>query len=98
MEHNLAAVSEAIAAARPDAECLVWRDRRLTWADVNDRTRRLANFLLAQGVGGDDRTTPRAELQGWETGQDHLALYLTTATSTSRACSAATRPASRRST
>ena len=77
MEFNLAAVSEAIAAARPDAECLVWRDRRLTRADVTDRTRRLANFLLGQGVGGDERTTPRAELEGWETGQDHLALYLT---------------------
>ena len=77
MEHNLAAVSEAIAAARPDAECIVWRDRRVTWGQFNERTRRLANFLLSRGVGGDDRTTPRSELQGWESGQDHLALYLT---------------------
>jgi len=77
MEHNLAAVSEAIAAAHPDAECLVWRDRRLTWSEVTERTRRLANFLLSRGVGGDERTTPRSQLQGWETGQDHLALYLT---------------------
>jgi fatty-acyl-CoA synthase len=77
VEHNLAAVSEAIAASRPDAECIVWRDRRLTWSQFNDRTRRLANFLLSRGVGGDARTTPRSELQGWESGQDHLALYLT---------------------
>jgi len=77
MEHNLAEVSEAIAAARPDAECIVWRDRRLTWQQFNERSRRLANFLLSRGVGGDGRTTPRSELEGWESGQDHLALYLT---------------------
>jgi acyl-CoA synthetase (AMP-forming)/AMP-acid ligase II len=77
MEHNLAAVSEAIAAARPDAECIVWRDRRLTWAQFTERSRRLANHLLSRGVGGDARTTPRSQLQGWESGQDHLALYLT---------------------
>jgi fatty-acyl-CoA synthase len=77
MEHNLAAVSEAIAAARPEAECLVWRDKRLTWAEFNERSRRLANYLLSRGVGGDERTTPRDQLQGWESGQDHLALYLT---------------------
>jgi fatty-acyl-CoA synthase len=77
VEHNLAAVSEAIAAAHPDAECIVWRDRRLTWSQFNERTRRLANYLLSRGVGGDDRTTPRSELHGWQSGQDHLALYLT---------------------
>ncbi|MEZ5217547.1 MAG: acyl-CoA synthetase [Ilumatobacteraceae bacterium] len=77
MEFNLAAVSEAIAAAKPDAECLVWRDRRFTWAEFTERSRRLANYFLGRGVGGDERTTPRSELQGWETGQDHLALYLT---------------------
>jgi 3-oxocholest-4-en-26-oate---CoA ligase len=77
VDHNLAAVSEAIAAARPDAECIVWRDRRLTYRDFNDRARRLGNFLLSRGVGGDERTTPRHELQPWQSGQDHLALYLT---------------------
>ncbi|HYD08565.1 MAG TPA: AMP-binding protein, partial [Acidimicrobiales bacterium] len=76
-QHNLAAVSEAIAAARPDAECIVWRDRRFTWSQFNERSRRLANHLLSRGIGGDERTTPRSELQGHESGQDHLALYLT---------------------
>ena len=33
----------AIAGTRPDDECLVFRDRRLTWHAVTDRTRRLAN-------------------------------------------------------
>ena len=37
-ELNLAAVHEAIAAVVPERECIVWRDRRLTWAEVTDRT------------------------------------------------------------
>jgi fatty-acyl-CoA synthase len=40
---------------------------------MTDRTRRLANYLLTRGLGF---RRPRAELQGWESGQDHLALYL----------------------
>src|SRR3546814_11412387 len=50
MEFNLAQVHEAVAAAVPDREAIVWRDRRLTYADVTDRTRRLANHLLAAGL------------------------------------------------
>lgn len=70
-ELNLAAVHEAIAAAVPDRECLVWRDRRLTWADVTDRTRRLASVLGAAGLGlhagpGAPGSSPH----------DHVALYL----------------------
>ena len=64
---------EAIAATRPDAECLIFRDKRLTWKDVTDRTRQLANYLAAQGLGCH---TERDLLSGWETGQDHLAIYL----------------------
>lgn len=64
---------EAIAATRPDAECLIFRDKRLTWKDVTDRTRQLANYLAGQGLGCH---TERDQLSGWETGQDHLAIYL----------------------
>ena len=46
MEFNLAAVHEAIAAAIPEHEIVVFRDRRLSCADLNERTRRLANHLL----------------------------------------------------
>ncbi len=73
MEYSVAEIHEAIAATRPDAECLVFRDRRLTWADVTERTRRLANFLLAAGLG---MHTEREQLAGHESGQDHLAIYL----------------------
>lgn len=64
---------EAIAATRPDDECLIFRDKRLTWNDVTLRTRQLANYLSAQGLGCH---TERNTLSGWETGQDHLAIYL----------------------
>jgi fatty-acyl-CoA synthase len=74
MELNLALIHEAIAAAVPDRECLVWRDRRLTWADITDRTRRLANVLLDHGLGVHDDPSAVAP---WESAQDHVALYMT---------------------
>ena len=73
MGFAVGAVHEAIAATRPDDECLVFRDRRLTWHDVTDRTRRLANHFQAQGLGCH---VERAELQNWESGQDHVGVYL----------------------
>jgi acyl-CoA synthetase (AMP-forming)/AMP-acid ligase II len=42
---DLATLHEAISAAVPDRECLVWRDRRWTWREVTGRTRRLARVL-----------------------------------------------------
>src|SRR4051794_40338347 len=73
MEFSVAEVHEAIAATRPDAECLVFRDRRLTWTAVTERTRRLANHLIGAGLGVH---TERADLAGHDSGQDHLAVYL----------------------
>ncbi len=70
---GVAAVHEAIAATRPDRECLVFRDRRLTWAEVTDRTRRFANHLISQGLGCH---TERDQLLGHQSGQHHLAVYL----------------------
>ena len=70
---NLAAIHEAIAAAVPERDCVIFRDRRLSWAAVNDRTRRLAAVLRAHGLGC---RRERSGLQGWESGQDHVALYL----------------------
>jgi len=70
---NLAAIHEAIAAAVPNRECIVFRDRRLTWSQVSDRTRRLAHVLKSHGLGCHRE---RAGLANWESGQDHVALYL----------------------
>jgi acyl-CoA synthetase (AMP-forming)/AMP-acid ligase II len=72
-EVNMAEAQEAIAAAIPDREALVFRDRRFTYGQWNERTRRFANYLIELGLGCK---TPRANLAGWESGQDHLALYL----------------------
>lgn len=73
MEFNLAVLNEAIAAQIPDREAIVWRDRRFTYAQLAERTRRLANFLLSRGF---EVHAERDRLTGWESGQDHLALYL----------------------
>lgn len=70
---NLATIHEAIAEVAPDRDCLIWRDRRLSWADVTDRTRRLASVLRAHGLGCHRE---RSELANWESGQDHVALYM----------------------
>jgi len=73
MDFNLATVIEAVAAAVPDREALVSGDLRLTYAQLTERSRRLANHLLASGFTVHEE---RPELEGWESGQDHLALYL----------------------
>ncbi len=73
MEFNVAELAEAIGRELPERECLVFRDRRLKWAEYLDRTRRLASVLRAHGLGAHRE---RAELAGFESGQDHLALYL----------------------
>jgi len=73
MEFNLVQVHEAIAEAIPERDCIVQGDRRLSWADVTQRTRRLANFFRDHGLGVH---APRSRLAGWESGQDHVALYL----------------------
>jgi acyl-CoA synthetase (AMP-forming)/AMP-acid ligase II len=73
MDFNLAQVNDAVATAYPDREAFVWRDRRLSYADMAERTRRLGNYLHDRGLGCH---TERAQLEGWESGQDHLALYM----------------------
>ncbi|MCZ6889389.1 MAG: acyl-CoA synthetase [Gammaproteobacteria bacterium] len=73
MEFNLATVSEAIAEAIPDREAIVFGDRRFTYAELNDRTRRLANALIDHGLGIH---TDRSRLENWESGQDHVGIYL----------------------
>jgi len=70
---NLAQLHEAIAAAIPERECIVFRDRRHSWATTTDRSRRLADVLRRHGLGC---RRERAGLRGFESGQDHVALYL----------------------
>jgi fatty-acyl-CoA synthase len=72
-EWTIGAVLDAIAAAVPDRTMTVCGTRRSTFGESADRTRRLANFLAAQGLGAHRE---RAELQNWECGQDRVALLM----------------------
>jgi fatty-acyl-CoA synthase len=52
---NFADALEAVAAARPDAHCMIQGDRVATWRKVNARANRLATDLLAAGLGRQSR-------------------------------------------
>lgn len=73
MRYNHAALFAGVAAAAPDRDCLVFRDRRLSYRDVAGRVSRLASLLLSRGITIE---RPRADLEPWESGQGHVALYL----------------------
>lgn len=70
---NLATVFATVARAVPDQEVLVWRDRRITYAELDARADGLAHFLVEQGLGC---RAERDGLAGHESGQDHVGLYL----------------------
>ncbi len=73
MTFNLATVNEAVAEAVADREAIVFRDRRITYRQLTERTRRFANFVTGHGLGTH---TEREALADWESGQDHLGIYL----------------------
>jgi len=73
MRYNHAELFAGVAAALPERDCIVFRDRRLTYRDVAMRINRLANLLLSHGITVH---RSRAGLPPWESGQDHVALYL----------------------
>ena len=73
VEWSLPAVHDALADAGPDRELLVWTDVRRTAAEVQDRTRRLASFLVDRGLGVQRE---RSELERWECGQSRVAILL----------------------
>ena len=72
-EMNLAEVVTTVADAIPERPCVVWRGRTWTYAEVAERSRRLAGALVAAGVRTD---TDRVGAAGHESTQDHVALYL----------------------
>ena len=70
---SLATVNDAIADAFPDKDAIVFRGRRISYREFNARSRRLANYLVGRGLG---TRTERSALDPWQSGQDHLGLYL----------------------
>ena len=73
MPFTLPDINEAIAEAIPDREAIVTATRRVTWRELQRRTRQLGNLLSGAGLGCHHE---RDALAAWESGQDHLALYL----------------------
>jgi 3-oxocholest-4-en-26-oate---CoA ligase len=72
-QFNLADAFETVAGVHPDRECVIWGDKRLTFSQVADRSRRLGAYLRSRDLGAH---TERSELAGHESGQDHLGIYL----------------------
>jgi fatty-acyl-CoA synthase len=72
-EFNLPDVFDTVTAEHPDRECLLWGDVRMTFAQMQDRSRRLGAYLRSRGLGAHRE---RGELAGHESGQDHLGIYL----------------------
>ena len=70
---NLSTVFAEVAAVIPDATLLVWRDRRITYSQMDARIDAVAYFLAGAGLGCH---TERSALADHESGQDHLGIYL----------------------
>ncbi len=73
MEFNIAEVFAAVAAANPDRDCIVFGDKRFTFAQTDERARRFARALHGWGLGAHRE---RSELAPHESGQSHLGLYM----------------------
>ena len=70
---NLSDVFRTVATTIPDHTYLVWRERRLTYAQADARVDGFAQYLTSVGLGCH---TERDALEGHESGQDHLGIYL----------------------
>ncbi|MFA7509753.1 MAG: acyl-CoA synthetase [Mycolicibacterium vanbaalenii] len=72
IQFTVPAAADAVAAAIGDREFIVQGDRRYTYAQIVERSNRLAAYLHAQGLGCH---TERTALPGHEVGQDLLGIY-----------------------
>ncbi|GIW42969.1 MAG: acyl-CoA synthetase [Candidatus Binatia bacterium] len=73
MSFTLPAIHDGIASLVPDREAVVTPNRRLSWAEFAERSRKLAWVLHGSGLGCH---RARSALMPWESGQDHLGIYL----------------------
>jgi acyl-CoA synthetase (AMP-forming)/AMP-acid ligase II len=71
-QFTVPAAADAIAAAIGDREFIIQGDRRYTYAQITERSKRLAAYLHSRGLGCH---TERSELPGHEVGQDLLGVY-----------------------
>jgi fatty-acyl-CoA synthase len=73
VQFDLSTVFDTLVASVGARECVVWKDRRLSYAQLAERSRRLGSYLHGKGLGV---RTGRDGLAGHESGQDHVALAL----------------------
>jgi acyl-CoA synthetase (AMP-forming)/AMP-acid ligase II len=71
-QFTVPAVADAVAAAIGDRELVIQGDRRYTYAEIVERSNRLAAYLHSRGLGC---RTERSALAGHEAGQDLVGLY-----------------------
>lgn len=71
-EFTVAAVADAVAAAIGDRELIAQGDRHYTYAQIVERSTRLAWYLYSRGLGCH---TERSSLEGHQVGQDLIGLY-----------------------
>ncbi len=72
-QFNLGLVFSAIAETLGDKDALVVGERRFSYREMLDRSKRLASYLADAGLGAK---AERSDLAGHESGQDHVALAL----------------------
>ena len=72
---SFASAHEAVAAAVPDREALVHGSVRHTFAEVTERSRRLAAALLDRGLVSEP-LSPADDIAPWACPHDRVALYL----------------------
>jgi 3-oxocholest-4-en-26-oate---CoA ligase len=73
MGFNLSTIFKTVAATVPDQEAIVWRDKRYTYAEADARIDGVAHYLVERGLGCH---TERDALEDYQSGQDHLGLFM----------------------
>jgi fatty-acyl-CoA synthase len=71
-QFTVPAAVDAVAAVIGDRDFVVQGNRRYTYAQIVERSNRLARYLHSRGLGAK---TERSELPGHEVGQDLLGIY-----------------------
>lgn len=72
MQFTVPTVAKAVAGTIPDRELIIQGERRYTYAEILERSDRLAAYLQSRGLGCH---TERSALGGHEVGQDLVGLY-----------------------
>ena len=70
---DLSTIFRTVAQTIPDKQVLVWRDLRLTYAQMDARIDGVAHYLASRGLGSH---IERNQLANHQSGQDHMGLYL----------------------